>query len=348
MNMKKKHILILSITAVIILVVAAVAVEQYYRYKICNFESRDGEEHGYYVYPHTDLDSLLTTIQQDYEVGNMTAFRWHCRHTQFRTPKEGYYLFPAKMGNKHLIRRLQMGEQTPIKLTFTQQIRTRAQLAGHLGKQLMLDSVSVKSRLDSADYMAQYGLVPETAICLFLPNTYEVYWTITPDQLFQRMHKEYNRFWNEARRAKAAALGLTPPEVATIASIIASETNKAAEYPTIASIYLNRLRKGIPLQACPTVIYAVGDFSMRRVLKRHLEIDSPYNTYKYRGLPPGPIRLARTSIMDAVLDAPNTDYLYMCANPDFSGTHVFSSSYTQHAATARRYQRELNKRNIRS
>ena len=132
----------------------------------------------------------------------------------------------------------------------------------------------------------------------------------------------------------------------TIASIIASETNKANEYPTIASLYLNRLRKGIALQACPTVIFANGDFTLRRVLKRHLAIDSPYNTYKYRGLPPGPIRLARPDVIDAVLNAPKTDYLYMCANPDFSGTHIFSSTYTQHAATARQYQRELNHRKV--
>jgi UPF0755 protein len=141
--------------------------------------------------------------------------------------------------------------------------------------------------------------------------------------------------------------GRSSAELALIASIIASETNRKEEYPTIASIYLNRLRKGIALQACPTVIFAVGDFKMRRVLKRHLAIDSPYNTYKYRGLPPGPIRLARPDVIDAVLNAPKTDYLYMCANPDFSGTHIFSSSYGQHSAVARQYQRALNQRRVR-
>ena len=160
------------------------------------------------------------------------------------------------------------------------------------------------------------------------------------------MHREYQHFWDEERLKKAQALGLTPVEVATIASIIASETNKNEEYPIIASIYINRLNKGIALQACPTVIFAVGDFSMRRVLKRHLAIDSPYNTYIYRGLPPTPIRLTRPDVIDAVLNAPRTDYLYMCANPDFSGTHIFSSSYAKHSAVARQYQRELNNRKI--
>ena len=181
--------------------------------------------------------------------------------------------------------------------------------------------------------MAKFGLNPETAVCMFIPNTYEVYWTTDADKLFARMFREYNTFWNEKRIKKAQKLGLTPVEVTTIASIIASETNKKEEYPTIASIYINRLKKGIALQACPTVIFATGDFTLRRVLKRHLEIDSPYNTYKYAGLPPGPIRLARPDIIDAVLNAPNTNYLFMCANPDFSGTHIFSSKSTKDTIT---------------
>lgn len=345
--MKKKTKIIIALSvAVVLLAGTAVCIEQYYRLEVCNFTARDGNGHGYYVRSDMSADSLFALMQTDYEVGSAAAFRLHARHMLYRTPKPGYYHFPARIGDKHLIRRLQLGEQTPVRLSFTQVIRTRAQLAGVMGKHLMLDSVDVKMRLDSADYMAQYDLTPETAVCMFIPNTYEVYWTITPDQLFNRMHKEYNRFWNDSRRAKAEALGLTPTEVITIASIIASETNKSAEYPLIASIYLNRLQKGMPLQACPTVIYAVGDFSLRRVLKRHLEIDSPYNTYKNIGLPPGPIRLTQATVIDAVLNAPKTNYLYMCANPDFSGTHIFSATYAQHAAAARRYQQQLDKRKI--
>lgn len=345
--MKRKRVIIsVSIVLVVLLAGLAICLEQYYRLEVCNFSSYDGEGHGYYVYPNATADSLFDIMRSDYAVGSERAFRLHARRMLYRHPKAGYYHFPARIGDRHLIRRLQLGEQTPIRLSFTQSVRTPAQLAAVLDKQLLLDSASVKVRLDSAGYVNKYGMRPETAICLFIPNTYEVYWTITADQLFDRMYKEYNRYWTDERVAKAENLGLTPVEVATIASIIESETNKAFEYPTIASIYLNRLQKGIPLQACPTVIYAVGDFSMRRVLKRHLNIDSPYNTYKYAGLPPGPIRLARASVMDAVLNAPKTDYLYMCANPDFSGTHVFSSSYRHHAATARKYQQQLNNRKI--
>jgi UPF0755 protein len=288
----------------------------------------------------------MSLVSEDYKIAAKLDFRMHTKHLYFTSVKPGYYKFPPKMGDKHFIVRLQLGQQSPIRLTFNNQIRTREQLAGRLSKQLLLDSASLMARLDSVEFLKKYNLTRETAVCLFLPDTYEVYWTITPDNLFDRMQKEYNRFWKEARRHQADSLGLTPTEVATIASIVESETRNAAEYPEIASLYLNRLRLGMPLQACPTVIYATGDFSLRRVLKRHLKIDSPYNTYKYRGLPPGPIRCARGTTIDAVLNAPKTNYLYMCANPDWSGTHIFSSSYSQHSAAAKEYQKELNARKI--
>ena len=344
--MKRTKWIILTILAIILIVIGSFLAKQYYHYAVSNFKSYDGETHSYQVYPGMTSDSVLASITSDYQMASELAWCMHCQYMHYEHPKPGHYRFAAEISNRELIRRLLLGEQTPIKLSFTQAIRTREQLAAHMGKKLMLDSAEVIERLNNKEYMAHFGLTPGTAVCLFIPNTYEVYWTMTADQLFARMHKEYQRFWNEERMAKAKKQGLTPVEVATIASIIASETNQSFEYPTIASIYINRLRKGIALQACPTVIFAVGDFSLRRVLKRHLAIDSPYNTYKYRGLPPGPIRLARPEVIDAVLNAPKTDYLYMCANPDFSGTHVFSSSYSKHSAVAREYQRELNKRKL--
>lgn len=345
--MKRKQIIILSIAAVLILCIGGFLIKQYYHFAVSNFVSHDAQEHTYHVYPDMTADSLMGEMLGDYEMLSELAWCLHCKYLHFEQPKPGHYRFAPQLGSRELIRRLQLGEETPIRLSFTHSIRTHEQLAGFMGKKLLLDSAEVYNRLCDEEYMAHFGLTPETAVCLFIPNTYEVYWTMTADQLFARMHKEYQRFWNDERLSKAQQLGLTPVEVATLASIVASETNKKDEYPLIASLYLNRLRKGIALQACPTVIYAVGDFSVRRVLKRHLKIDSPYNTYKHRGLPPGPIRLARPDVIDAVLNAPKTTYLYMCANPDFSGTHVFSSSYTQHSATARQYQRELNKRRVR-
>ena len=293
------------------------------------------------------MDSILTLLQEDYTVGSVRDFHAHQKQMLMTAPKPGYYKFPPRVGDKHLIHRLQIGAETPIRLSFTNQIRTPEQLAARMATVLMLDTVDVLERLTDNTYMAQYGLDKYSAICLFIPNTYEVYWTYSADQLFARMAQEYKRFWNEERLHKADSLGLTPVEVATLASIVEGETHNAKEYGIIASLYLNRIRKGMHLQACPTVIYASGNFKLRRVLKRHLAIDSPYNTYKYVGLPPGPIRCPNGSTIDAVLNAPKTNYLYMCANPDFSGTHIFSSSYADHQRAAVQYRQELNERDIR-
>ena len=344
--MKKSTWIILSLVAAIFLAVMGFCIKQYYHFTVANFLSFDHEAHAYKVYPDMTTDSLMSEMLGDYEMLSQLAWCMHSRYMHFTHVKPGYYRFGNKIANRDLIRRLQYGEESPIKLSFTHALRTPEQVAGHMGQRLMLDSAEVIQRLQDKEYLSHFGLTPETAVCLFIPNTYEVYWTMTADQLFARMYKEYQRFWNEDRLAKAEKLGLTPVEVATLASIVASETNRKEEHSTIASLYLNRLRKGIALQACPTVIFATGDFTLRRVLKRHLDIESPYNTYKHRGLPPGPIRLARPDVIDAVLNAPKTDYLYMCANPDFSGTHVFSSSYTKHSAVAREYQRALNQRKV--
>ena len=344
---KKRNIIIVAcIFAAALLIAGAFAIEQYYRLEVCNFSANDDESHGYYVYPDMTLDSLIYLMQADYTIGSYTDWRIHRRQYMHGEPQTGYYKFPARIGDKHLIVRLQLGQQTPFRLTFTNAVRTREQLAGRMGKALLLDSTEIIARLDSVEYLKRFGLNKETAVCLFIPDTYEVYWTITPDQLFERMYREYQTFWNSERLRKADSLGLTPVEVATLASIVESETHNEKEYPIIASLYLNRLRKGMALQACPTVIFATGDLKMRRVLKRHLRIDSPYNTYIHRGLPPGPIRCAMGSTMDAVLNAPETDYLYMCANPDWSGTHIFSANYSVHAEAAKAYQQELDARQI--
>lgn len=330
------------ITVAIVLAAAGVLGNRYYRYNCCNFKSHDGKEHGYYIYPGTTAGDIVELIKSDYKVYSVR--QWN-RQAEDKI-KPGYYVFPARMGNKALVYRLKLGDETPVHLTFTHAIRTPEQLAGHLGRQLLADSSEIIRRMQDADYMSAYGLTPQTAITLFLPDTYEVYWSMTADQLFERMAKEYRHFWTDERKVQAAAKHLSQSEAATLASIVESETNNQSEYPTIASIYLNRLRLGIPLQACPTVIYAQRDFGKRRVLKKDLEYDSPYNTYKHRGLPPGPIRCSRKSTIDAVLNAPKTGYLYMCANPDFSGTHVFSATLREHQSVAARYQKELNKRHV--
>ncbi|MCQ2342028.1 MAG: endolytic transglycosylase MltG [Paludibacteraceae bacterium] len=343
----KKAVLALQVLALLIAVTLCVGAWGYYRGYVCNWASTDNQSHGYYIYPDMPVDSVLHMVQADYRISSPLWLHWHIRCAGWNKPCAGYYEFPERMGDKTLINRMMHGRQTPVNLRFTNQIRNREQLAARIGKVLLVDSLEIKERLDSVIYMAQYGLTLETAICLFIPNTYEVYWSLSADDLFARMEKEYKRFWTEERLRLAKQQGLTPAEVATLASIVESETNRTSEHPQIASLYLNRLRKGMALQACPTVIFANGDFMVRRVSGAMLQSNSPYNTYRYVGLPPGPIRCANGATMDAVLHAPQTDYLYMCANPDWSGTHVFSSTYAQHQRVAAAYRRELNKRNIR-
>ena len=342
--MKRKKILIISIVA--LLVVACGFIQQYYRLEVCNFISRDGETHGYYVFPNASADSLYTLMCVDYEVQSEAAWRLHSKHLLYQSPKTGYYRFPVEIGNKHLIRRLQLGEETPIRLSFTQSIRTPQQLASAMGQKLLLDSAEVIQRLTDKTYLAQYGLTPETALCLFIPNTYEVYWDIKPEKLMIRFMEERRRFWNENRRAKAEAIGLTPEEVATLASIVDEETNNNEEKPVVAGLYLNRLKRGIPLQADPTVKFALGDPTRKRILKKDLEVNSRYNTYKHIGLPPGPIRIPTKQALESVLNYKKHDYLYMCAKEDFSGTHNFARTLNEHNINAKKYQEALNRLNI--
>lgn len=346
MVFQKRHKIICIVTAFVAAIIGVGCVEQYYRLNISNLRSYDGEQHAYRIYPFSTFDSVMNIVEHDYEVASPKNLEMHAQRMQFDAPKAGFYRFPAIMGDKYFLRRLQLGEQTPVRFTFNHYVRTREQLAGKVSSYLLLDSLDILQRLESDEYMSQYGLNKETALCLFIPDTYEVYWTISPDQLFERMYSEYNRFWNEKRRHKADSLGLSPVEIAIVASIVEGETHNKDELPIVASLYLNRVHRGMLLQSCPTVIYANGDFSLRRVLKRHLAIDSPYNTYKYPGLPPGPIRCPAPATIDIVLNAPETDYLYMCANPDFSGTHIFSSRYETHAAAAVQYRQQLNERHI--
>ncbi len=342
--MKKNYFYIVA--AMLLVALLTFAGVQYYRAYVNNIESRDGESHLIYIYPETTMHDLDTLLRTTHEVHSEWAWRLHCRLLRFMKPKVGCYEIGAREGNFAVIRRLRGGMQTPVTLTFNH-IRTREQLAARLADQLLLDSMSIITRLTDDAYLAQYGLTKETAVTLFIPNTYEVFWTISPDRLFARMEQEYKAFWTLEREAQAKQLGLTKAQVATVASICEEETNKDFEYPIIAGLYLNRLKKGMPLQACPTVKFALQDFALRRILNKHLQYDSPYNTYKYRGLPPGPIRIPRASTMDAVLNRDDNNYLFMCASADFNGTHHFSSSYAEHARYARTYQRALNQRGIR-
>jgi len=344
MRVKKRYILrtILALMCIIMLIAASFAMKHYYRLEISNFRSLDGESHAYNIYPGASIDSVLTLMESDYDIGSHQDFILHARYMHFNYPEPGHYVFDSQLGNRELIDRLKFGHQTPVQITWNNFVRTREDLAGKVTTHLMMDSVTLLRYLENEEFLAQYDLNKETSRCLFIPNTYEVYWNITPEQLFARMNKEYNKFWNEERRAKADSIGLTPVEVAIIASIVEGESHNKREMPIIASLYINRVHKGMLLQACPTVKYAVGDFKLKRILYRHLNVDSPYNTYKNPGLPPGPIRCPAPATLDMVLNAPKTDYLYMCASPELNNTHIFSSTYSNHAAAAVQYRHTMD------
>ena len=342
--MKQRYILrtILIVLGIIAVLASAFLSEQYYRWHICNFRANDGEPHTYNIYPGASIDSVLNLLREDYDISSETDLDFHIRFLSFNKPEPGHYIFPAQVGDREIIERLKYGRQDPIRITWNHYVRTREDLAGKVTTRLMMDSLTLLRYLEDSLFLAPYGLNKETSRCLFIPNTYEVYWNITPEQLFDRMQREYNYFWNDERRAKADSLGLTPIEVAIVASIVEGESHNKKEMPVIASLYINRVRKGMLLQACPTVKYAVGDFTLRRILYRHLAVDSPYNTYIYPGLPPGPIRCPDPETLDMVLNAPATDYLYMCASPELNNTHIFSSSYSGHAAAAARYRHTMD------
>lgn len=273
------------------------------------------------------------------------SFRWVAlRKGYVNNVRPGRYQLTDGMSNNELINILRSGKQQPVKVMIGV-YRTKAELAGRIGKLLEADSSAIMQLLGTPKTMSVYGLTPVNALAMFLPDTYEFYWSTTAEEFLVRMNREFGKFWNEKRKNEARSKGLTPVDVSILASIVEKETNLNSEKPLIASVYLNRLRAGIPLQADPTVIYAWNDYSIRRVLNRHTQISSPYNTYLVKGLPPGPICMPSKSSIEAVLNAPRSNYYYFCAKDDFSGSHVFASNLKEHNRNARKYQEAFSRIN---
>ncbi|MDN3668457.1 endolytic transglycosylase MltG [Echinicola jeungdonensis] len=259
--------------------------------------------------------------------------------------KPGLYTIQPKMSNRELVTLLRSGRQTPINLTFNN-IRTKEDLAEKITQNLEMSQNQFMELLQDSSYIRKFDFDEATVMSMFIPNTYEVYWDTSPEKLFDRMYQEYNRFWTNERQAKAKSLGMSRNEVATLASIVQAETVQKDERPKVAGVYINRLERNMLLQADPTLVFALGDFSIKRVLNEHKKIDSPYNTYKYAGLPPGPINLPDISSLDAVLNYEEHNYLYFCAKEDFSGYHVFSTNLRDHLNQARKYQKALNEAKV--
>lgn len=259
--------------------------------------------------------------------------------------KPGLYQLEKDMTNLEAINLLRSGRQSPVKLTFTM-ARKLEELPEKIARFMEFEEEDLAEIMLADTTPAYYGFDSTTFISMFIPNTYEVYWTATPKEILDRMKSEYERFWTEKRKEKARKIGLTPVEVSILASIVEAETNKMDEAPTIAGVYLNRLKKGYRLQADPTLVFALNDYTIRRVLNVHKEVDSPYNTYKNDGLPPGPINMPSIPAIEAVLNYESHNYLYFVAKADFSGYHAFSRTLTEHNKKANEFQRALNQEKI--
>ena len=259
--------------------------------------------------------------------------------------RHGAYKIESGVSPYYAERHLSQGGQEPV-VVVVNGARGVDVLSKRISKNLDFTPDSLTRQLQDSAFLAQYDLTPSQALALFLDDSYQVYWNASPETVSKKIGQNYKKIWNEERLAKAKELGLSPAEVVTLASIVDEETNKADEKPNVARLYLNRLQKGMKLQADPTVKFALGDFSLRRIRGEHLKVDSPYNTYQVAGLPPGPIRTVTVKDIDAVLNSQPHDYLYMCAKDDFSGYHNFAKDYTTHMQNARKYQMALNRRNI--
>lgn len=301
----------------------------------------DKENRLFIVEEGSTFKDIQKTLHEGRYVNDLISFSFLARITGYDEQlKPGRYVLRSNMTNLQALKVLRSGKQEPVKVTFNN-IRLPKELAERITRNLGMKPEEFEAALIKFSMSNSYGFTKDNVMAMFIPNTYEVYYNITPDNLIEKMHDEYEAFWSTERKEKASKMGLTPIEVSTLASIVQAETIKADEAPIIAGLYLNRLKKGIALQADPTLKYAVGDFSLKRILNVHKEIDSPYNTYMYPGLPPGPIGMAEINSIDAVLDYTPSDYYYMCAKEDFSGRHNFTNSYEEHMRNAAKYQRAL-------
>ncbi|MBP5498678.1 MAG: endolytic transglycosylase MltG [Muribaculaceae bacterium] len=287
-------------------------------------------------------DSIAKVLGDDFAQKVKKSFRMLRANVSNR---QGAYRIKAGESPMSVARKIRNGMESGVKFTFNN-VRTKQQWAERVGETFAMDGDSILALLNDADYCAQLGFTTDKITAMLLPDTYEFYWCITPERLLEKLHGYYEKFWDKKRLEKAAALGLTPAEVTIVGSIVEEETAKRDERGKVGRLYLNRIERGMQLQADPTVKFAIGDFGIKRITLAMTRVNSPYNTYVIQGLPPGPIRMVEKGTLDAVLNAPRHNYLYMCAKEDFSGYHNFTASYSEHMANARRYQAALNARGI--
>lgn len=336
---KKNKSRIPLIITVVVLLAAAVAL-----FKV--FGPNAYKERFLYVRTGTTYAQLLQQLGDSNYISDATSF--NLLAGQWKLPDHihpGKYLIKKGMSNYQLVKHLRYGRQTPVKLVINK-LRTPREFARLLGRSLEADSMQVLDMLNDNSFLSEFGLDSSSALCGVIPDTYEFYWNTAGDKAFRKILKNHKHFWTESRIRAAKAHNLTPIQAQIVASVVEEETNLSSDKPLIASVYLNRLQKGMRLQADPTVKYAIGDFTIKRVTGKMLQTESPYNTYRNAGLPPGPICTPMPSTVDAVLQAPATNYIYFCAKADLSGASVFAATDADHLKNARAYQKALNDRGI--
>ena len=307
----------------------------------------DFKEDDYlYVRTGSTYADVRSSLKDDGFVKNIESYDVVARRANYPAMvKAGKYKIRRGMSNYNIVRMLRNGKQVPVKLVVNK-LRTEQDLVNLISKNLEADSNELKALLNDNNFLDSFGLKDETAMAAIMPDTYEFWWNTRAKKAYSKIAKYYTEYWNEDRKQKADQKSMTPAEVVIMASIVEEETNKHDEKGNIASVYMNRIKNGMPLQADPTVKFAVNNFALRRIAGDMLRHPSPYNTYVHKGLPPGPICTPSKRSIEAVLNAPATDYIYFCAKEDFSGYHRFASNYNEHMRNARLYQRALNERNI--
>ncbi|WP_207425196.1 endolytic transglycosylase MltG [Pedobacter sp. SYSU D00535] len=343
-GLSKKTKFIIALAGVLVIALGITAFNYYLRY--FGPSVTDNEEY-LYIRTGSTFDDVYQTIREKEMVKDTSVFLWAALNMDYpKAVKPGKYKLNPGMSNRRFINMLKAGNQEPVQLKFKNH-RLKENFAGYISTLIEADSTSIINLLDSSAFVSKYGFTPDNVYAMFIPNSYEMYWNTSAEKFFKRMHEEYEKFWTSARLEKAKAIGMEPTQVSILAAIVDAEALHDDEMPTIAGLYMNRYKRGIKLQADPTVIFANKDFTIRRVLNRHLTKDSPYNTYVYAGLPPGPIMMPSINAIDAVLNHKKHNFIYMCAKEDFSGYHNFAVTVSEHQANARRFQQALNQRNIR-
>ncbi len=328
------------------LVVMVILVYKLYSRIFVTNVSMEAEQELFYIPTGSGFEFVMDGLEQKGIIENQKSFRWVALKKEYdKNVKPGRYKIRNGLSNNDLVNMLRLGNQDPVMVVFNN-VRSLNHMAGKVASYFETDSAAFAEYLVDSELPSMYGFDGATFTSMFIPETYEFFWTTSPEEFAERMYREYELFWDGERDRKAKKLELTREEVVTLASIVDEETLYNDENAKVAGLYLNRLEDGIPLQADPTLKFALGDFSRQRILNKDKEIDSPYNTYKFKGLPPGPITIPSVSAIDGVLDFEKHNYLFMCAKADFSGYHAFARSYSQHQKNAREYQRALNKRRI--